>query len=314
VVAIEEAVIFTTTTPKTTSTSTTTSNYNRHRSTLVTIPYLTLLEHLSFPFNNDSSATLSLRTTRDYRATKSPFNQPNHGHGHTTSQRSSSSYQTKRPTANTAGMDDPSTPSPTTQPYTTAILLATFSLLSALLITPPMLWHFSNRNIGATSLILWLLLLNSQAALNALLWPHDDLSAYFNGTVVCDIEVKLQIAASVGVPSSVASILRALARVMNTEKASLGLSKGEKRRGYVIDLVWCVGCPVLQMFFHYVVQTERYYVVGIAGCTPAVSNSWVTDLLIFAPPVGWTVFGGFYSGELIWIPFLPCLLSRDLVG
>ena len=201
-------------------------------------------------------------------------------------------------------MDDPSTPSPSTQPYTTAILLATFSLLSALLIMPPMLWHFSNRNIGATSLILWLLLLNFQSALNALLWPHDDLSAHFNGTGLCDIEVKLQIAASVGVPSSVASILRALARVMNTEKASLGLSKGEKRRGYVIDLVWCVGCPVLQMFFHYVVQTERYYVVGIAGCTPAVSNSWVTDLLIFAPPVGWTVFGGFYSGEFGCFSFM----------
>lgn len=51
-----------------------------------TLPYPTLLEHLSFLFNNDSSATLSLRTTRDYRATKSPFNQPYHGHGHTTSQ------------------------------------------------------------------------------------------------------------------------------------------------------------------------------------------------------------------------------------
>lgn len=56
--------------------------------TLVTIPYLTLhfLSIFLFLFNNDSSATLSLRTTRDYRATKSPFNQPYHGHGHTTSQ------------------------------------------------------------------------------------------------------------------------------------------------------------------------------------------------------------------------------------
>jgi pheromone a factor receptor len=193
---------------------------------------------------------------------------------------------------------------PTTQPYTTAILLATFALLSVLLITPPMLWHFSNRNIGATSLIFWLLLLNLQSALNALLWPHDDLSQWFSGTGLCDIQVKLQIAASVGVPSSVASILRALARVMNTEKASLGLSKGEKRKGVVIGLVWCFGCPVLQMFFHYVVQNERYYVLGIAGCTPGMSDSWVTDLLVFAPPVGWTIVGGIYSGEFVVVVLL----------
>jgi pheromone a factor receptor len=193
---------------------------------------------------------------------------------------------------------------PTTQPYTTAILLATFALLSVLLITPPMLWHFSNRNIGAPSLIFWLLLLNLQSALNALLWPHDDLSQWFSGTGLCDIQVKLQIAASVGVPSSVASILRALARVMNTEKASLGLSKGEKRKGVVIDLVWCFGCPVLQMFFHYVVQNERYYVLGIAGCTPGMSDSWVTDLLVFAPPVGWTIVGGIYSGEFVVVVLL----------
>jgi len=126
--------------------------------------------------------------------------------------------------------------------------------------------------------------------------------------VLCDIEVKLMMAASVGVPSSVASVLRALARVMDTDKASLGLSKREKRRGYAIDLVWCVGCPVVQIFFHYVVQTERYYVVGIAGCTPAADDSWVTDLLILTPPVVWTVVGGYYSGEFD----LPDLsLSRD---
>jgi pheromone a factor receptor len=53
----------------------------------------------------------------------------------------------------------------------------------------------------------------------------------------------------------------------------------------------------VQIFFHYVVQTERYYVVGIAGCTPAADDSWVTDLLILTPPVVWTVVGGYYSGE-----------------
>ena len=192
---------------------------------------------------------------------------------------------------------------PPSRPYTTAIFLSAFSLLAALLITPPMIWHFTNRNIGATSLILWLLLLNLQSFLNALLWSHDDLSTWFNGNILCDIEVKIMIASLVGLPSSVASVLRALAQVMNTEKASLGLSKSQKRRGYAVDLAWCWGFPLLQMFFHYLVQIERYYVMGIAGCVPAADDSWVTDLLILTPPVVWTLVGGYYSGEF-WSLFL----------
>jgi pheromone a factor receptor len=182
-------------------------------------------------------------------------------------------------------------------PYVSAVVLATLSLLFALLIIPPMIWHLSNRNIGATALIIWLLILNLQNSLNAILWSHDDLAHWFGGNVLCDIEVKTTVAVAVGVPSSVACILRALAKVMDTERVSLGPTKSQRRRGYAIDLLWCVGFPALQMLFHYIVQTSRYYIVGIAGCTPAVSRSWVTDLLIIAPPVVWTVLGSFYAGE-----------------
>ena len=159
------------------------------------------------------------------------------------------------------------------KPYTSAIVLATLSLLFALLIIPPMLWHCSNRNIGATSLIFWLLIINLQDFLNAILWSHDNIEHWFDGNVLCDIEVKITIAVTVGVPSSVACVLRALAKVMDTERVSLGLTKGQRRRGYAIDLLWCVGFPALQMLFHYIVQTRRYYIVGIAGCTPANSRT-----------------------------------------
>ena len=196
------------------------------------------------------------------------------------------------------------------KPYTSAIVLATLSLLFALLIIPPMLWHFSNRNIGATSLILWLLILNLQSFLNAILWSNDNIPKWTEGRGLCDIEVKITIAVFVGVPSSVACVLRALAKVLDTERVSLGLSKGQRRRGYAIDLLWCAGFPALQMFFHYIVQTRRYYIMGIAGCTPASSRSWVTDLLITAPQVVWTVVGCYYAGELITrishAPFFTC--------
>lgn len=104
------------------------------------------------------------------------------------------------------------------------------------------------------------------------------------------------IAAALGVPSSVACILRALARVMDTERASLGLTKGQKRREYAVDLLWCAGLPALQMLFHYFVQPSRYTIIGISGCTPSADLSWVADLLLYAPPIVWVLVGGYYAG------------------
>ncbi|KAK6437861.1 a-factor receptor [Oleoguttula sp. CCFEE 5521] len=182
-----------------------------------------------------------------------------------------------------------------TATYPTAVLLSVFALLISLLIIPPMLWHARNRNIGATSLIAWILILNIQIVINALIWRNDDTSSWFSGAGLCDIEVKVQVASGVGFPSSAACVLRALAGVMDTERTSMGKTRAQKKRGYAIDLLWCVGFPALQMLFHYIVQPSRYYIWGISGCVPSVSNSWVTDLLIIAPPVAWVLICAVYA-------------------
>ncbi|OQO04646.1 hypothetical protein B0A48_09568 [Cryoendolithus antarcticus] len=184
---------------------------------------------------------------------------------------------------------------PSTATYPTAILLSVSALLISLLIIPPMLWHARNRNIGATSLIAWILILNIQIVVNALIWRNDNTDSWFSGAGLCDIEVKIQVASGVGFPSSAACVLRALAGVMDTERTSLGNTRAQKKRGYAIDLLWCVGFPALQMLFHYIVQPSRYYVWGISGCVPSVSNSWVTDLLIIAPPVAWVLVCAVYA-------------------
>lgn len=193
-----------------------------------------------------------------------------------------------------------SSPPPTTastSPYPAALLLALLSLLLTLLTLPPLYWHLSNRNTGAASLILWLQLLNLISLTNALLWPHDNTALWFDGAGLCDVQVKVLVAAYVGVPASVACVLRGLARVMDTERGAVG---GRRGRGVVVDLVWCWALPALQMPAHYVVQTRRYYVLGIAGCSPAVSASWVADVLMVAPAVVWVGVGGWYAGEYFY--------------
>lgn len=185
----------------------------------------------------------------------------------------------------------------TKQVYLSAILLATFSFILMLLIIPPMFWHLRNRNIGATVLVAWVVLLLFFTFTNALLWPADNIDTWYNGVGLCDVEVKIQVASQVAFPASLACVLRALAAVLDTDRVSVLQTKAQRRRNYAIDLSWCVGLPLLQMFLHYIVQTKRYYIYGIAGCLPAVSNSWPTIVLIVLPPALWTIVDAYFAGK-----------------
>lgn len=188
-------------------------------------------------------------------------------------------------------------------PYVSAVLLAVFSIMLVLLIIPPMWWHFRNRNIGATAVIAWIIAMDLIIFINAIIWPNDDFSHNtYTGEGLCDVEVKIQVASQIAFPASFACVLRALAAVMDTERASLGMTKAEKRRGYIIDALWCIGFPCLQMLFHFIVQPRRYYVWGVSGCLPAVSNTWVTVVLILIPPVLWTLLCAYYASEFVLIP------------
>ena len=181
--------------------------------------------------------------------------------------------------------------------YTSAILLSLGNLLVILLILPPIFWHARNRNIGATLLVGCVIMLNLQSLINALLWPTDNIAKWYNGSGLCDVEVKLQVAAQVASPAALGCVLRALARVMDTRRTQLVQTKAQRWRGYAIDLLWCFGFPMLQMLFHYIVKPGRYYLFGIIGCVPAVSNSWLTILLLLVPPVIWTLIDAYYASK-----------------
>lgn len=195
---------------------------------------------------------------------------------------------------------------PTTQSmqvYLVAVLLAVCSLIIMLLVIPPMLWHFRNRNIGATALVGWVVMLLFFTFVNSILWPNDDTSSWYKGVGLCDVEVKIQVASQVAFPASMACILRALAAVMDTDTVTLVQTQAQRRRRYMIDISWCVGFPMLQMLLHYIVQTRRYYLYGISGCVPAVSRSLVTIFLLVVPPMTWTLIDSYYSGLYCFLVF-----------
>jgi len=112
-----------------------------------------------------------------------------------------------------------------------AIAVPILSFITLVLCLPPFVWHVKNRNIAASSLVFWILLNNIFNFINALIWPTDDITSWWNGAVLCDIEVKLMTAAAVGLNGSMACVVRNLAQVMDTKRTVLEPSRARRRNG-----------------------------------------------------------------------------------
>jgi len=187
-----------------------------------------------------------------------------------------------------------------------AIAVPALGLITLILDSPPLIWHIRNRNFGASSLVSWIILCNLMNFINSLIWPTDDIKNWWNGKVLCDIEVKLMTAVYIGVVGSLVSIMRSLARVLDTENTVLYPSTAQKRRQNAIDCLVCIGAPIYMMLIHYIVQPSRYYIYAISGCVTSFDNSWPKLLLVFIwPPIFCLVVVG-YSGTVTLVPYNSC--------
>jgi pheromone a factor receptor len=177
-----------------------------------------------------------------------------------------------------------------------AIVMPTLAAIAVTLCIPPFIWHLSNRNVGAVSLMLWLIILNFMNFINALIWPNDNIFAYWNGEVFCDIEIRLMLGGTVAVPSAVLCIVRDLARALDTNRNTLSFSESQKKRKLIIDLLLCFGMPLYFIGIYYIVQPGRYYIYAIQGCWYPIDESWVSIVLIVMWPLILTLIAAYFAG------------------
>ncbi|OBT61629.1 hypothetical protein VE03_08839 [Pseudogymnoascus sp. 23342-1-I1] len=180
-----------------------------------------------------------------------------------------------------------------------AYILPTISLLSILLLIVPFILHLRARNTGACALIGYLCLFNLMAFVNVLIWPDNNIGDWWDGAVLCDIEVKIFWPVTVGVAASTMAITRSLAIVLDVENADLNPSRGQKRRKLLVDLAICFAVPVIIAGLHVIVHTHRYIIVAIGGCTDSYFGSWATIIIIFIWPLVFTLISVFYAGLVI---------------
>jgi pheromone a factor receptor len=165
--------------------------------------------------------------------------------------------------------------------YNSAVLLPIFAFPAWILCLAPLIWHFRQGNIAAGSLILWCLMINFFNSINALIWPRDNYLAWWDGNILCDIEVRIQVGAIVGTTASAAMIVRKLARVMDTRSMTVNTSNSSKRREQYLEIAWCWGYPLVLILLYYIVQPVRYMIYSIQGCMFAYETSWPSVVLSF---------------------------------
>lgn len=190
-------------------------------------------------------------------------------------------------------------PPPLYETSPSGIALSVLAFLSVLVCIPPLIWHARNSNFPACCLILWYIVLNLFTFINPMIWPNDDVSSWWNGYIYCDINAKLLTGNNVGVAGALVCTFRSLARVMDTENATLMPSKGEKRRDAAFELVFCVVNPLILMILHYIVQDSRYLIYGIVGCMPSYHSSWVSTAVGFVWSPVILLVACFYCGEIL---------------
>ena len=185
-------------------------------------------------------------------------------------------------------------------PYTSAvsvgaIVLVVLSFFSLVLCAPAFVWHIKNRNLAPASMIFWILLVNVFNIVNPLIWPNDDVSTWWYGQGYCDVEIKLDIASTMGLVGALACVFRSLAMALDTERTRLYQTKSQSRRQAIIEVIFCFGLPLITAAVHFVVQPNRYYIYAIAGCIPSYSDSWLSILLAYLWPPIVCVIASYYG-------------------
>ncbi|KAL3229647.1 Pheromone a factor receptor [Nakaseomyces bracarensis] len=164
--------------------------------------------------------------------------------------------------------------------------------LGVLALIPPLAWHTTTRNIPAVILISWLLIMDIKYIVDAAIWSGYDFMQKWEGKGWCDIMVKLQIGANVGISCAVTNIMFNLHIVLKADNVLLEVGSWKK---ILRDLAISLLTPVLVMGLSHVVQISRYGILRYYGCTALFSPTWVSTVIYTMWLLIWSSIGAIYA-------------------
>lgn len=167
----------------------------------------------------------------------------------------------------------------------TGLILAAFSFIALVILVPPLCYHFQQRNIPASSLILWFCIQNLTSFINAVIWSGEDYNQRYDGKIYCDITVRILSGATVGLLCATACIIFNLFMIISAKNHGY-LSRDSKTK-LVVNILMCWANPLLVMGVTVLAQTHRYDVARYNGCSAPWSYTLGSVMLVSIWNVLW---------------------------
>jgi pheromone a factor receptor len=195
-------------------------------------------------------------------------------------------------------------------PYPLPVASVVLPILSAsafLLGIPPLVWHVRNRNLGASCMIAWFLPVQLIYVVNPIIWSRDNTADWWDGSGLCDVEIRLLIASTIAVPGAITCIMRGLARILDVERPPF---HGASRWGRILDVMLCFGLPLVLVSVYYVFQPTRYAIYTSTGCNWLLARTWGSIVVMRMGPFILSIVNGYLASESFSKapPFLTALV------
>ena len=155
---------------------------------------------------------------------------------------------------------------------------------------PPSIWHIMNKNIPALTLLIYVEILMMDGFVSAIFWGGPDYVNAWNGKVWCDIMVRIQLAASVGISSSISCVSFNLLMIFLTNRMTT-FWFGNKWVKPCCEVFFSIVFPFIISGVAYLAQSFRYLISRYSGCSPPL----VTDSISVVTFYLWIFVWNFIS-------------------
>ncbi|TFK48646.1 STE3-domain-containing protein [Heliocybe sulcata] len=169
-------------------------------------------------------------------------------------------------------------------------VFSAFSFIGFILVSVPFYWHLEAWNTGTCLYMGWTAVQLLNSFINSIVWNNNAINW---APVWCDISIRIFIGANVGTLAASLCINRRLYYISKVQ--AVIVSKKEKQRAILIDLLIGLGIPILQMVLAYVVQGHRFDIYENIGCYPFIWNTWVAYPLQKTWPLALSMVSAFYA-------------------
>ena len=184
------------------------------------------------------------------------------------------------------------------------------SSLGVISLIPPLAWHSRTKNVPAVILMVWLFIMNITAIVGAAEWSSPDYMTKWNGKGWCDIVIKLQVGANVGIPCAVTNIIYNLHTILRADKLLVDLGSFKK---ICTDLAISLTTPIVVMGFSYILQVFRYGIARYNGCQNLLSPTWITVVLYTMWMLIWSVISAVYAVLVLIVFYRKRKDVRDIL-